>query len=539
MIVQRALTELPEDDTKSWTGPAHYVSLQHVLKPESPTTPLRIVTNSSLSDRNGNSLNSILMKGPNPLSDQRDVVSRWRCYEVGLSTDLTKAYFSMKTGELEMHVRRVPWRYCKLGEKWRIFGYRTVNFGDKPAGVYLDIVLKRVADQFEAIDGVAAQKIINDRYVDDLATGGSDSEVQRMIGDDGSSSENKFETNGTLSQILSNGSLKLKAIVSSGETDIEKINKLGRSVLGITWNPTADVISIDLRQGEALEQLLETEVSIISLTKRILLAICNRPHDLLGLIMPIVIRLMVAYRDLFRIEPPLSWDDQIPLTEKTKWIQLLRIFKDVANITFPRSTRPKHAVGGPEIIGFFDGSDDAYAAVVYFRWVLADGKIHVNLGGSKAKVTPLKRISTPRSELNGAVILCRLVLSTIKSCTAAGTSPTRVWLLGDSECTLASIVKTSGAFGEYFGNRVGEILDIQARIQEYCEVGENGEWYHVASANNPADQPTRMSSTADDISSNSPWQRGPDYLYCPRETWPVNRDFANRKDECNPSVELL
>ena len=51
-------------------------SLQHVLKPESTTTPLRIVTNSSLPDRNGNSVNSILMKGPNSLSDQRAVVSQ-------------------------------------------------------------------------------------------------------------------------------------------------------------------------------------------------------------------------------------------------------------------------------------------------------------------------------------------------------------------------------------------------------------------------------------------------------------------------------
>ena len=183
-----------------------------------------------------------------------------------------------------------------------------------------------------------------------------------------------------------------------------KIDKLGRSVLGITWDPTTEIIIIDLRQGGVLEQLLQTDISIISLNKRILLAIINRPHDLLGLIMPITIRLMVAYRDLFRIDPPLAWDDEIPLAEKTKWIHLLRIFKDVANVTFPRSTRPKHAIGGPEIVGFFVGSDDAYAAVVYFRWLLVDGNIHVSLGGSKAKVTPLKRISTPRSELNGAVL---------------------------------------------------------------------------------------------------------------------------------------
>ena len=61
----------------------------------------------------------------------------------------------------------------------------------------------------------------------------------------------------------------------------------------------------------------------------------------------------------------------------------------------------------------------------------------------------------------------------------------------------------SGAFWEYFGNRVGEILDNQGQIQQLCENGDGGEWWHVASENNAADQPTRLCSTAQDISVDS------------------------------------
>ena len=43
----------------------------------------------------------------------------------------------------------------------------------------------------------------------------------------------KFKTNGTLAQILSKSSFKLKTIVTSGEKDTEKINKLGEYVLGV------------------------------------------------------------------------------------------------------------------------------------------------------------------------------------------------------------------------------------------------------------------------------------------------------------------
>ena len=67
-----AVVELPKADMKIWGGPVHYVSLQFVLNEDSSTTPFRIVTNSSLSDKRGVSLHSILMKGPNTLSDQWD-----------------------------------------------------------------------------------------------------------------------------------------------------------------------------------------------------------------------------------------------------------------------------------------------------------------------------------------------------------------------------------------------------------------------------------------------------------------------------------
>ena len=54
--------------------------------------------------------------------------------------------------------------------------------------------------------------------MDDIATGGSPSKVRQIAGELVDSSDlNNFETNGTLSQILSKGNLNLKAVVISGE----------------------------------------------------------------------------------------------------------------------------------------------------------------------------------------------------------------------------------------------------------------------------------------------------------------------------------
>ena len=87
-----------------------------------------------------------------------------------------------------------------------------------------------------------------------------------------------------------------------------------------------------------------------------------------------------------------------------------------------RCTKPNLAVGDPEVVGYFDGSDDAYAGVVYLRWALEDGSYEANLVCSKAKVTPLKRISTPRSELNGALFF-------LKTCSKSNVKPKRVWIM--------------------------------------------------------------------------------------------------------------
>ena len=107
----------------------------------------------------------------------------------------------------------------------------------------------------------------------------------------------------------------------------------------------------------------------------------------------------------------------------------------VERICFPRAVKPEQAVGKFQLICFFDGSDLAYASVIYVRWLLADGSTYTTLVSCKARVTPLNRISTPRSEMNGGALASRHVLSTLKSW-STGDIPEKVWVISDSECTL-------------------------------------------------------------------------------------------------------
>ena len=96
---------------------------------------------------------------------------------------------------------------------------------------------------------------------------------------------------------------------------------------------------------------------------------------------------------------------------------------------------------------------------------------------------------------------------------------------------LAAREKAVGALGEYFGNRVGECLDLQSKIGDIVPVGINGdgEWYHMASGENCADRPSRLDSSVADIMEGTEWQDGKSYLKLPFESWPWEREFSLRK----------
>ena len=90
-------------------------------------------------------------------------------YDVRLCSDVTKAYQSLRTGEIEKHLRRVEWRFRDPETSWRVFAFCTVSFGDKPAAALLEIAIRKVAELHTTIDPSAEKRIINDRSVDDFA----------------------------------------------------------------------------------------------------------------------------------------------------------------------------------------------------------------------------------------------------------------------------------------------------------------------------------------------------------------------------------
>ena len=111
--------------------------------------------------------------------------------------------------------------------------------------------------------------------------------------------------------------LDCKVMVSSGESNPDKIKKLGSKVLGVGWNPTSDKLNfnfgVSLVSKEAKTIISVTKENFLTfdrtlLTSRNLLRIVKSQYDPLGLAAPVTVRLRIAFRNVFRSIPNLEWD---------------------------------------------------------------------------------------------------------------------------------------------------------------------------------------------------------------------------------------
>ena len=506
---------LSEEEMAAHKGPVFYVTYHEVEKEDSTTTPLRIVMNSSLKYK-GRSLNDILMKGPNTLNDLFTIQLKFRCHVVPMVCDIKKMYHSIKTTNQELHLRRIVYRDLDTSKPVKTYGITTANFGDRSAAAIASVALQKTAKLYRSINEEAATKIEDDSYVDDIVTGADD--------DEGYQSLKKH-----CPEILSKGNFSLKGITTVGDRSEESVKLLGSGaygrVLGLQWDPENDVLLVKVRINfSKKERNIRTEKDIslediptivtLKLTRRLLLSVVNSCYDPYGLLAPLTVQMKIHLRNLHRKEANLTWDESLSKEVKLHWVEVLTRIKQAEHITFKRCIKPPNTLGNPSLIICSDGSEDAMCASAHIRWEL-EGNIHCQLWASKTRVTPLKKMTIPRVEMQAAVLGTRL---------SKAIQEGSIWEFEevvhviDAGCVLATLKNNTSALGEWWGNRVQECLN-STQISQ---------WLHVRSKLNIADLGTRTSATAEDINEQSEWQNGPSWMYLPRDEWPITEDTDGR-----------
>ena len=538
MLEQGMVRKISTSELASWDGPVHYVAVQGVQS-ASVSTPLRLVTNTSLRGRNGLSPNDAMAKGPDMLGDAFSIFQRFRTYEQACLSDVSKCYHRLRTGLLEMHVRRVLWRFSE-SEPWVVYGLCCVSFGDRCASAVLEVVLRMCVDMFGQQDPEAGWKIVHDRFVDDWHSGGTEEQVRRFLGDE----DENWKRDGTVPQIFEAGGLVLKCMVRSGEPDGEKLAKLGGSVMGLSLSTARDELAVPfvfnftkkksrLPTGPNLSlDNLDATLSETKLTRRMVMGATAGIFDPYGWACPVTIVMRAAVRRLFT--PELDWDTAIPELEQLLWAEIIRDLVRAARMVMPRRCRPAESEE-VYVLVFWDASQDACATVIYLVWVVGLGH-EVFLLVAKNKLAPSGMMSVPRLELIAAVMASRISLKVVTALQYLNLNIRAVLHVGDSETVLAALEKSSGFFSDFYSNR---ILEVRENMRELSKLATVEPWQHVPGERNPADRPSRLDSTSLHLLPDSEWVRGPDYLRLPRSEWGFNRNFADRKSEPEfPATEL-
>ena len=143
-------------------------------------------------------------------------------------------------------------------------------------------------------------------------------------------------------------------------------------------------------------------------TKRDVLRLAAKPFDPLGLLSPVMLRMLLQELCLNKCE----WDGLIPQPGRNHLQQWLADLEKVGEMSvscyyFPKEERK---VKSATLHGFGDASKGAYCAVVYLCIEAEDG-YKTSLVASKSRVTPSTPMSIPRLELLAALIVARFISS--------------------------------------------------------------------------------------------------------------------------------
>ena len=150
-----------------------------------------------------------------------------------------------------------------------------------------------------------------------------------------------------------------------------------------------------------LVELSGTDLSDLSagnhvLTRRNARSMVMGVYDPLGLVSACLVKGKILLRNLYQGNTTKSWDDDINDQEKKKWSTWFLTLLDSPPVHFPRSTRPKAAVGDPCLVGFCDAAEEAVCAVLYIVWEVQEGPPKSSLLIAKCRVTPLHGATIPQ-----------------------------------------------------------------------------------------------------------------------------------------------
>ncbi|XP_058816670.1 uncharacterized protein LOC131679943 [Topomyia yanbarensis] len=453
------------DPRRMWYLPLG-IALNH-RKPEK----VRVIWDAAAKVK-GVSLNSMLLKGPDLLTSLTAVLFQFRQREVAITGDIREMFHQLYIRSQDRQSQLFLWR-DNPNQPMKTLVMDVATFGSACSPCSAHFVKNLNAEEHAAVYPKATKAILENHYVDDFSDSFDTVEetivqaldVQKIHKKAGFELRNwSSNSNEVLRRVGEPNTDTVRSFKFGKDSDIER-------VLGMVWLPMRDDFSFAIAFRPDLCPLIEG--SAIP-TKRQLLRVVMSVFDPLGLIAAITIHGKILIQDVWRAK--IGWDDQIPnnlINRWQQWVDVLRTLEKVAVSRCYFLGYDPFSYLTLELHVFVDASEQAYAAVAYFR-IIDRGDIRCSLVAAKAKVAPLQPLTIPRLELQAAVI------------GSFGAIP----------------VPFSPGFSQTNAFRVNEVLN---------ETNET-EWRWISTRLNVADEATKWSKRPL-LEQDSRWFQGPSVLY--------------------------
>ena len=403
------------DEMTQQLGPSHSYYLPHhgVWKESSTTTKLRVVFNGSHKTTTGYSLNDLLHKGPNLLTDINSLLIRWQLHYVVFSADIEKMYRQIQIHPDDADYQRILWRESP-SQPSREYKLVTVTYGLACAPFLAIRTLQQLADDEKGSFPLGASALIRDVYVYDVISGAD-------------SVDEAKELQGELIALLKAGGFNLRKWCSN---HLDLVRHLPKDLLATQPGMTctfADIYSLLGLRWESNSDCILFAYTVPResgpFTKRKVFSEIARLFNPLGFLAPVIVTAKIFMQALWLLH--LSWDEPLPSQHQQVWENYRAELPAVAQLKMPRWVFFRSNQSTYQLHGFCDASEKAFAAVVYLRAVI-DNAPEVHFLLAKSRVDPLKQISLPRLELSGATLLARLIKYLLEL-TRLATMVTHLW----------------------------------------------------------------------------------------------------------------
>ena len=225
-----------------------------------------------------------------------------------------------------------------------------------------------------------------------------------------------------------------------------------------------------------------------TVTQRIVLSLISAVYDPIGLVAPYTVETRLLLKD-WRLSGQ-KWDDILPDDIVTKFLDWSSELGTLSELRTRRSYF-QQKVYRLELHMFGDSSQDVFCAVAFLRGKVISGhdsSTELAFVFGKARVAPMKALTIPKLEQHAALHSARL-RNEVQRALTLQIEKTFMWT---DSTTVLQWLHSLQKQPVIVANRVAEILELTTADR----------WYHVQSADNPADAGTRGLSAKDLLQSS-------------------------------------